>query len=297
MNVSNIISLRNLEERFNAFQVRFNSGSDFNMEVADSATIDLTLIGEDLTASVIDSSITNAKIGPLAVSNSKLGLASVGLTNLSTSLQTNINSIQTEADTDQKYYRAPVVDAMVKTVEDVAWSRIPAFVTESGQRINTVTHGVGRSSAMAGVAIGADEIWWTPVSIGEPTTFDRLGINVTTVAAAGGLIRYGIHTRNPTTGVMVRALDAGEATSTILGNVEKVISTLLPAGRYWLAIHASLAVSVGGVTGAGGFSWDTTSQSQSSNYVQTGVAYAPFATTNTPNARSANALVTWLRAL
>jgi hypothetical protein len=83
-----------------------------------------------------------------------------------------------------------------------------------------------------------------PFGVGKPTRFDQLGIEVTTAAAAGGVIRLGIYADNGQGFPGLLLLDAGLVPSTAAGLVTVTIYQLLPPGLYWLAAQPEVAAGV-----------------------------------------------------
>jgi hypothetical protein len=87
------------------------------------------------------------------------------------------------------------------------------------------------------VALGNSTLTALPFSVGRATTFDRKGIEVTTLAAATNL-RMGIY--NDAGGPGSLLLDAGLTTSdaSTTGLKEATISQALPVGLYWVVVVA-----------------------------------------------------------
>lgn len=88
-----------------------------------------------------------------------------------------------------------------------------------------------------GLQLTADTVFLMPFLVSEETTFDRIGLNVTTLDAAA-TIHLGIYSGN-TPGT--RVLNAGTVSGATTGAKEAVINQTLTPGIYWLA-----ALSVGG---------------------------------------------------
>lgn len=80
-----------------------------------------------------------------------------------------------------------------------------------------------------------------PFWVSQPTTFDRIGAQVTVVGAAGTVVRLGIYADNGngTPGALI--IDAGTIAGDAVASAEVAISKTLAPGLYWL-----VAVSQGG---------------------------------------------------
>jgi hypothetical protein len=87
------------------------------------------------------------------------------------------------------------------------------------------------------VVLGNGTLTALPFSVGRTTTFDRIGIEVTTLAAATNL-RMGIY--NDAGGPGSLLLDAGLTTAdaSTTGLKTATISQALPVGLYWVAVVA-----------------------------------------------------------
>lgn len=76
----------------------------------------------------------------------------------------------------------------------------------------------------------------------RPTTFDRIALEITTIGAAGSIVRLGVYQDNGTYRPGTLLVDAGTIDSTVLGVSELVILQVLPSGTVWLAAVAQVAV-------------------------------------------------------
>jgi hypothetical protein len=106
--------------------------------------------------------------------------------------------------------------------------RSGAYYGSPGTGSATCAPGVGSCTAV-------------PFGVGKPTWFDQLGIEVTTAAATGGVIRLGIYADTGQGFPGLLWLDAGLVPSTAAGFVTVTILQLLPAGLYWLAAQPEVA--------------------------------------------------------
>lgn len=81
--------------------------------------------------------------------------------------------------------------------------------------------------------------------VGATTTFDRIGIEVTT-GGAGGTVRLGIRYDGANGGPGTLLLDAGTVTATGTGFQEITISQVLTPGRWWLVAVGQGSASLQG---------------------------------------------------
>lgn len=117
-----------------------------------------------------------------------------------------------------------------------ASSSVAARVFKSG-RYYTADGAEGKDSSQ-NLAV-ADKIWYIPFLVPVVTTFDRIGVEVTTAQAASNL-RLGIY--SDSSGVPgARVLDAGTVASATTGAKTITISQALSAGLYWLALKSDTA--------------------------------------------------------
>jgi hypothetical protein len=85
-----------------------------------------------------------------------------------------------------------------------------------------------------------DTVFFMEFDVGERQAFDRIGCEVTTVAAAGGVARLGLYT-NSIDRPDALVGDFGTVDTTILGAREIVIAQTLDPGLYWLAVASQVA--------------------------------------------------------
>ncbi|MDP3059042.1 MAG: hypothetical protein Q8N36_06255 [bacterium] len=89
----------------------------------------------------------------------------------------------------------------------------------------------------------------SPFYVPSTQTFDRIAINVTTLAA--GNTRLGLYADNGTVYPGVRLLDAGIVTTGTTGIRWLSVNLALPAGLYWLARLQDATPSLQGIAGHG----------------------------------------------
>ncbi len=98
--------------------------------------------------------------------------------------------------------------------------------------------------AVTGVAMIANEFFASPVYIPHAGSFNVVGIEITTAAAAGGTMRLGIYNVSSTTGLPTSLIqDFGTIDTTVAGRRTVPISLTLQRGSYWLAGAPNLDVS------------------------------------------------------
>ena len=87
----------------------------------------------------------------------------------------------------------------------------------------------------ASVVLASGYVHYIPIFVSEPTTYIRIGIDVSAAGAGGTLARLGIYAwNNGVPGALI--LDAGTVAIDAIAQVEIVISQLLQRGYYFLAI-------------------------------------------------------------
>lgn len=98
------------------------------------------------------------------------------------------------------------------------------------------SHGTHSSGALASLGIAQYYVYTRPFLVPYKRAFDRLGVQVSGVGPANGVIRLGIYTGAgvPTT----LLLDAGTVSCATTGAKEVTISQTLDPGIYWLAACA-----------------------------------------------------------
>lgn len=87
------------------------------------------------------------------------------------------------------------------------------------------------------LTLAINRLYAVPFRLNASTTFDRIGIDVATAAAAGGVARLGIFASDAAgalPGTLI--LDAGTVAIDTTGGKSITISQLLAAGVYWLAV-------------------------------------------------------------
>lgn len=85
-------------------------------------------------------------------------------------------------------------------------------------------------------------LYYVPLEVPKAITVSELYMNVTTIGAAGSLIRAGIYASDADGDPSTLVIDAGTKVGDTSGHKQWAISQALAAGRYWLA-----AVGQGGV--------------------------------------------------
>ena len=136
-----------------------------------------------------------------------------------------------------------------------------------------------------------DRINTSAFVVDEYVTIDRIGVEVTTVGAAGALVRLGIYSDDGASYPGGLLLDAGTVDSAAsTGFKELVISQALPKGVYWLAAVSQSATCTlrlhSPVAQVGTSNALTVSQNILSGWQQTGVSGAlpaTFSTTQNPS--------------
>lgn len=115
----------------------------------------------------------------------------------------------------------------------------------------------GLMGTLSQTAINTDQLSaWPIVHGGPPISFDTLGIEVTTPAAAGGLIRVGIYSNiSPYVMYPDRLLyQSGQIpTDGIAGIYETALNYTLGPGIYWIAHVAGVAVPTLRIVSGGSF--------------------------------------------
>lgn len=100
-----------------------------------------------------------------------------------------------------------------------------------GYDANRYFSGYGYAFNAGGITVTANRMYIVPFLVGKTTTFTRIGINVTTLAA--GNCRLGIY--NASSGLPTSlVLDAGTVSTGTTGSKEITISQSLSAGAYFL---------------------------------------------------------------
>lgn len=90
----------------------------------------------------------------------------------------------------------------------------------------------------AGASLTVNRLYLVPLIVPVRRAFDRVGVQVTTAASAGGTLRLGIY--DSSGGVPNNCLfDSGSIASTTTGAKEAVLSLTLDPGVYWGALHVS----------------------------------------------------------
>lgn len=96
------------------------------------------------------------------------------------------------------------------------------------------SHGLFASAATSTTVPTLNDLHVRPFLVPVRRAFDRIGVNVTGAAAAGGVLRFGIYADGG--GVPGSLLvDAGTVSSTSTGAREVTISQTLNPGVWWLA--------------------------------------------------------------
>ena len=97
------------------------------------------------------------------------------------------------------------------------------------------------------VGLSSATFYAVPFTSPRSGTIDRIGVNVTSAAAAGKKARLGIYSATSATNLYpsAKVLDSGEIAIDATGAVEATVSQALTAGTlYWLVILADAAISV-----------------------------------------------------
>lgn len=102
--------------------------------------------------------------------------------------------------------------------------------------------------SFSGYSLVTGRLIMRPIIIGARRSFDRIGVQVTTAAAAGGTIRLGLYSHGAGKPNALLA-DSGSIASTTTGAKEAVISVTLDRGIYWIGMVAQTnACSVAGTS-------------------------------------------------
>lgn len=126
--------------------------------------------------------------------------------------------------------------------------------------VQPFTSGSAYSSPSTGnstCAIGVATCSATPIAIEHPALFSQISVEVTSPAAAGGVVRLGIYSDNGAGQPGPLLLDAGVVPTTTTGLVSITIAQLISPGLYWLAAQPEVAAAtlrsvIGSVSGLWG---------------------------------------------
>jgi hypothetical protein len=120
---------------------------------------------------------------------------------------------------------------------------------------------------ISNINVGANFMWASPFICPQNMTFDQIGVEVTTAAAAGGTIRFGIYNVAPNGLPNTLVTELGTVDTTLTGfRPSPAISLTLSRGLYWIAgaandadvtirqLHGSGMTAIGGHSGTAGVS-------------------------------------------
>jgi hypothetical protein len=152
-------------------------------------------------------------------------------------------------------------------------------------------------------AVSAGRLYAVPIEIPTPTTFTKIGINVTTGATGSPApARLGIYKdQKGVPGALV--VDAGEVDVTTIAAVEATISKTL-FGRYWLAVifesASSLQITLQSSASTNVGDYGAEGPVGGANVLRPSVTYGPlpstYASVTSASFDTANILRIWLRA-
>lgn len=153
------------------------------------------------------------------------------------------------------------------------------------------------ASARSAGVVNADRVYWVPVPITEPMSFDRIAAEVTTEAVSA-VLRLGLFL-DASSDPGARLIDAGTIDASSTGFKQITIDVSVARGVLWLT---SASQGVGGATAQ--YRRATTSVSlpaaspagstHPQAWVQTGVSGA-FPATAVPDSSSSTPAMVWLR--
>ena len=152
-----------------------------------------------------------------------------------TSIQSGLLAARPAAGIPDRYYWATDVEVMFRDT-GVAWQVVTSKfvpVWRTGQYVQGTLYQQGWDNTSAPVNLIESFVF--PVY--RTTTFDRIGLRVMAVGAAGAAARVGIYTDdgNGYPATLVPGTDVGPLDCTIGGWRENVINVQLAPGLYWLA--------------------------------------------------------------
>ena len=107
----------------------------------------------------------------------------------------------------------------------------PKWITAKYYGPHTIVGGT-----IASQALGANTVYASPLWVPPGSAIDRIGINVTVVAAAGKILRLMLHASgaNDLPGALL--LDAGTILADALGDREITVSYTPPGGLTWISV-------------------------------------------------------------
>ncbi len=101
----------------------------------------------------------------------------------------------------------------------------------------------------------ADALYYTPIFVARKTTFDRVGIDVTSAAGASDVCRLGLYTAHPDTLMPLDLVtDYGTVLVDSVAEVEITINETLERGYYWTAHISNGGPQIGCVDADSGVS-------------------------------------------
>lgn len=119
----------------------------------------------------------------------------------------------------------------------VAW-RIPFFTNQGMMAMASARYYASQSPGST-LALTADTAIYIPVWFGRACTLDRVGVSQSTTGGASSVMRLGLYTPDPTTGLPGEVLaDFGTVTGNGDGYREITISQAVDAGLHWQCIAA-----------------------------------------------------------
>lgn len=99
--------------------------------------------------------------------------------------------------------------------------------------------GLFSSASMNINSMFLNQMYYRPFWVPVRRAFDRIGVDVSTAATAGGVLRFGLYSGRGRPESLI--VDAGTAASTATGSVEVTIAQTLGPGVYWIALAPQVA--------------------------------------------------------
>ena len=121
----------------------------------------------------------------------------------------------------------------------IAWSPPLYGARCIGEAVNRSRMADNSTATGANIALSADTIYVSPLTVTNTTSFDSIQCNISTAAAAGKVIRMGVYNANQRTGyptTLVTSVAGVAADST--GIKSASISATLTPGLYYIAIQS-----------------------------------------------------------
>lgn len=150
-------------------------------------------------------------------------------------------------DIDAAFAGGPPVKSAIRAVlKRIVDTTAPPATFSRWDNTQRITY---MNGALTTRALSANTMYLMPLIIGTEGTALRIGIEV--VAGAAGAARLGIYNNHETLAKpSTLRIDAGTVNTGSAAFVEIIISHLLPAGLYWLALVTNAAPTIRALTSA-----------------------------------------------